>query len=67
MTHAGASIRAMRKGLGLSLNELARRSGVNASQLSKVERNLKTPSDRWLRDVKEALAAEMTKQRGDAA
>jgi transcriptional regulator with XRE-family HTH domain len=65
MTHAGRSIRAVRTGLGLSLNQLAREAGVNASQLSKVERGIKEPSDRWLRDVKEALVKHMS-ERGAA-
>jgi transcriptional regulator with XRE-family HTH domain len=56
MDHAGHAIKAIRTGVGMSLRELARRSDVNAGYLSQVERGTRTPDDRWLRSVEEALA-----------
>lgn len=45
----------MREAQGLGINELAGMAGVNASYLSQVERELKSPSKRWLRSVTDAL------------
>lgn len=55
MGHAGNAIKAMREAQGLGINELAGMAGVNASYLSQVERELKSPSKRWLRSVTDAL------------
>ena len=54
----------MRKAQGLTLRELAHLSGTSYAYLSLVEREMREPSDRWLRSVNEALAKHML---GDAA
>lgn len=64
---AGLAIRQMRLALGLSVRQLAHRADVSYPYLSRVERGLKDPSDRWVRDVNEALAAYATEVRGGAA
>lgn len=51
----GAQIRARRKELGLSLEELAQRTGLTASFLSLVERDMSNPSLESLRHIAEAL------------
>jgi transcriptional regulator with XRE-family HTH domain len=51
----GEQIRARRKELGLSLEELAQRTGLTASFLSLVERNMSNPSLESLRHIAEAL------------
>lgn len=50
----------------MSLRELARRSRVNPGYLSQVEQGKRTPDDRWLRDVQEALAGALVEKRGAA-
>lgn len=55
MEDAGPAIRTLRKAQGLSLRELARLAQVEASYLSQVERGRRTPSDRWLKSVTDAL------------
>ncbi|MCS6825452.1 MAG: XRE family transcriptional regulator [Caldilinea sp.] len=55
-THSfGSRIRARRKELGLSLEELAQRTGLTASFLSLVERDMSNPSLESLRHIAEAL------------
>jgi transcriptional regulator with XRE-family HTH domain len=51
----GERIRARRKELGLSLEELAQRTGLTASFLSLVERDMSNPSLESLRHIAEAL------------
>lgn len=51
----GDQIRARRKELGLSLEELAQRTGLTASFLSLVERDMSNPSLESLRHIAEAL------------
>lgn len=59
MTHPGPAIRAMRKAQRLTLRQLADLSDTSYSYLSLVEREERKPTDRWLRDVTDALAAHM--------
>lgn len=59
MTHVGPTIRGLRQELGLSARQLAEASGASHSYLCKVERGEKVPTDRWLRDINEALASRM--------
>ncbi|BAL98106.1 MULTISPECIES: helix-turn-helix domain-containing protein [Caldilinea] len=56
-THSsfGSRIRARRKELGLSLEDLAQRTGLTASFLSLVERGMSNPSLESLRHIAEAL------------
>jgi transcriptional regulator with XRE-family HTH domain len=49
----------MRLAQDLTLRELAELSGTSFSYLSSVEREQTTPTDRWLRDVTDALAKHM--------
>lgn len=65
MTHPGSAIRAMREAQGLTLRQLAERSETSFSYLSLVEREKRIPTDRWLRDVTDALAKHML-ERGAA-
>lgn len=51
----GEQIRARRKELGFSLEELAQRTGLTASFLSLVERDMSNPSLESLRHIAEAL------------
>ncbi|HAJ35146.1 MAG TPA: MerR family transcriptional regulator [Chloroflexi bacterium] len=51
----GEQIRARRKELGLSLEDLAQRTGLTASFLSLVERDMSNPSLESLRHIAEAL------------
>jgi transcriptional regulator with XRE-family HTH domain len=67
MEHAGTTIRITREAQGLSLRDLAERSGTSFSYLSRVERGVNTPTDRWLRDVTRVLANNMHAIRGDVA
>lgn len=57
----------MRTALGLSLRQLADKAGVSYPYLSKVERGMAEPTDRWVRDVNEALAAYALEIRQDGA
>lgn len=51
----GERVRTRRKGLGLSLDELAERTGLTASFLSLIERNINNPSLDSLYRIAEAL------------
>lgn len=55
----GSAVRAIRESLGLSLAELAERSGRSTSYLGQVERGERTATDEWLWSVKVALASAM--------
>jgi transcriptional regulator with XRE-family HTH domain len=55
MAHAGIAIFNARTALGMSLNELARRSGTDPGYLSRVERGKRTPTDRWIQSVTTVL------------
>jgi transcriptional regulator with XRE-family HTH domain len=65
MAYAGVAIKAAREGAGLTLRQLAAlcEPKVSFVYLSQVERGEREPSERWLRDVNQALAAYMTEQR----
>lgn len=52
----GSALRVMREAQGLTLRQLAEKSGVNHAYLSQVERGDKIPNPRWLRAVLDALA-----------
>lgn len=56
----------MRVAQGLSLRQLADRSGTSFAYLAQVERGEKAPTDRWLRPVLEALADSLDRPRGAA-
>lgn len=49
----------MREAQGLTLRQLADLSGTSYSYLSGVELTNRTPTERWLRDVTDALAKHM--------
>lgn len=49
----------MREAQGLTLRQLADLSGTSFSYLAGVERQKRKPTDRWLRDVTDALAKHM--------
>jgi transcriptional regulator with XRE-family HTH domain len=49
----------MREAQNLSLRDLAEMSGTSYAYLSLVERGARTPTDRWLRAVTDALANHM--------
>ncbi len=51
----GSDIRQLRKARGLTLSDLAQRTGKSIGFLSKVERNLTKPSVMALQDIGEAL------------
>jgi len=53
--HIAAAIRARRRRLGLTLNQLAERSGLSSPFLSQVERNQATPSITSLMAIARAL------------
>jgi transcriptional regulator with XRE-family HTH domain len=55
----------MREAQGLTLRQLADLSDTSYSYLSLVEREERKPTDRWLRDVTDALAKHML-ERGAA-
>jgi transcriptional regulator with XRE-family HTH domain len=50
-------IRAARSWLGLSQDDLAKRSGVAKRTIARVEQNLSVPYDRTLRDLQSCLEA----------
>lgn len=56
----------MRVAQGLSLRQLADQSGTSFAYLAQVERGDKTPTDRWLRSVVAALAANLDRPQGAA-
>jgi len=49
----------MREAQGLSIRTLATLAGTSYSYLSRVERGEREPTERWLRDVTEALGRHM--------
>lgn len=51
----GARIRGLRQGKGLTLSELAQRSGISVGMLSQIERDLANPSLRTLTRIRMAL------------
>lgn len=53
--HLGNELRSLRKAHGLSLKELAEKSGKSLSFLSKIERGLARPSITALQDIAEVL------------
>jgi transcriptional regulator with XRE-family HTH domain len=55
----------MREAQSLTLRQLADRAETSYSYLSLVEREERKPTDRWLRDVTDALAKHML-ERGAA-
>ncbi|MEM9462936.1 MAG: XRE family transcriptional regulator [Myxococcota bacterium] len=56
----GPNIRRRRKGLGLSLEALASRSGVSATMLSEVERSAKNPTVKLAYQIARALGCSLT-------
>lgn len=60
MSYPGSAIRAMRTAQGLSLRQLAELSGTSFAYLSKVERDQRVPTSRWLIAVTDALAQHVT-------
>lgn len=62
MAHAGNAISTQREALNLSQAELAELAGVNQGYLSQVESGQRTPSPRWERAVKQALADELARR-----
>lgn len=52
----GPALRVMREAQGLTLRQLAEKSGTNYAYLSQVERGEKVPTSRWLRSILDALA-----------
>lgn len=64
---AGSAIRILREELGLTLRELAERSGTSFAYLGQVERGEKVATDRWLRPVVRALADRIEERQGSAA
>jgi transcriptional regulator with XRE-family HTH domain len=56
----GAAVRARRRAAGLSLEQLARRSGVSAAMLSEVERGRKNPTVKLAWQVARALACSLS-------
>jgi len=66
MRHAGIAIFNARTALGMSLNELARRSNTDPGYLSRVERGQRTPTDRWLAAVTTVLFEAMGEDEGAA-
>lgn len=61
----GHRMRTLRKGAGLTLDEVAGRAGVSRSLLSQAERGLTTPSVSTLRAVAEALNVQVVAFFGD--
>ena len=53
----------MRRAQGLTLRQLAERSGTSHSYLSQVERGDKVPSPEWLRAVLDALTDNLSTAR----
>lgn len=52
----------MREAQDLTLRDLADLSGTSFAYLSLVERGKRTPTDRWLRAVTDALAKHMLEE-----
>lgn len=54
----GDQLRVTREALGLTLDAMAGRIGVSRSQLSRIERNLRTPTDQLIANIdKEARSS----------
>lgn len=66
MSHAGYAVQAGRVALDLSQAELAERAGVNHGYLSLVEAGHRTPSERWMRTVLDALSDAILERRRSA-
>ena len=60
---SGHAVRVMRRAQGLTLRQLAERSGTSHSYLSQVERGDKVASLEWLRAVLYALTDNLTAAR----
>ena len=58
--HLGSAIRARREELGLTLDEVARRSGVSRGMLSEVERDRKSPTIRVVCLIAEGLGCSVS-------
>jgi transcriptional regulator with XRE-family HTH domain len=56
----GRNIRARRQRLGLSLEALAKRSGVSSTMLSEVERSVKNPTVKLAYQIAKALSCTLT-------
>ena len=56
----GSIIRRLRREKGMSLQEVAKKSGVSVGMLSQVERDLANPSLRVLTGIRRALGAEVS-------
>jgi transcriptional regulator with XRE-family HTH domain len=65
MQHTGPVIREARKALGMSLRELAERSEVDFSTISRIERGVTNPSARTVKALTDALGAAIA-ERGAA-
>lgn len=63
----GSTLRMMRQTMDLSLHQLATLAEVEPGYLSQVERGLKEPSDRWLRQVTDALGERLAEKRAVTA
>jgi transcriptional regulator with XRE-family HTH domain len=59
-TRLGQRIRSTRKGLGLTLDALAQRSGVARTTISKIERNLISPSFNTLAKIARGMNVKVT-------
>ena len=59
----GHAVRVMRRAQGLTLRQLAERSGTSHSYLSQVERGDKVASPEWLRAVLDALTDNLSTAR----
>lgn len=56
----------MREAQGLTLRQLAAKSGTNPAYISQVERGKREPSQRWLHAVTTALADNLSAGAGAA-
>ncbi|RHW27815.1 XRE family transcriptional regulator [Nocardioides immobilis] len=61
----GWVLRMMRETMGLSMRQLATLAEVEPGYLSQVERGIKNPSDRWLRQVTDALGVRLAEKRAN--
>lgn len=59
-TTIGANIKRRRQGLGLSLEGLAKQSGVSSTMLSEVERSVKNPTVKLAYQIARALGCSLT-------
>ena len=53
---AGRNVQQARKAAGITQDALARKTGLNRTYLSDIERGLGNPSVKWLQDVAAALS-----------